>query len=247
MNNLLILAYHKRDPISVVSTFLLVLGLFLISSFYPKLNKIDVSENEFIAMLDTPAPQAVQIFKEQLSIPKKDVSTTKHDSKRAQLEKSQEQLFENAVNNQNQNNSQTSKSESSNNQSLSKPSEVSTAQPKAVSLNQVSSVKYEAYVLAYLEKNKNYPTSRQARESRPEGTVKVFLDLNRLGQVVGFGVMQSSGSNLLDAEALKVIKFASLPPFPEESFVGETTHRFVANLKYSIINNGYQFNSAESN
>jgi protein TonB len=64
---------------------------------------------------------------------------------------------------------------------------------------------------------------------------------------VGFGVMQSSGSNLLDAEALKVIKFASLPPFPEESFVGETTHRFVANLKYSIINNGYQINPAESN
>jgi len=247
MDNFINLAYQKRDPISIGASFLLALGLFLTLSFHHNPKKNDITETDFVAMLDTPASTTVQAIKELVRTEKKELAPPKVEPKKTQLEKSHEHSIENNTSNPTQNNTNNSKSESSNNQATSKSSEVATLPSKTVTVSQASSVKYENYVLAYLEKNKKYPTSRQARESRPEGTVKVYLDLNRLGQVVGYGVLQSSGSNLLDSEAIKVIKFAALPPFPDESFVGEQTHRFIANLKYSIVNNGYQNSTEESN
>ncbi len=96
------------------------------------------------------------------------------------------------------------------------------------------SAKYESYVLAYLEKAKRYPTSREARQSRPQGTVKIWLEINRAGELVNYGLTQTSGSNLLDNEALKIAKFGEFPPFPEGVYANESTHRFVASLKYEV-------------
>jgi periplasmic protein TonB len=112
-----------------------------------------------------------------------------------------------------------------------KPQEI----PQKPEVQQASvSAKYEAYVLAYLEKSKRYPTSREARQSRPQGIVKIWLEINRTGAVVGYGIEQSSGSNLLDSEALKVAKYGEFPPFPEGSYLNDSTHRFIASLKYEV-------------
>jgi protein TonB len=246
-------AYTQRDPLSLGTSFLVVIGFLTLfyANFNPKIS--EVSDTDFIAMLDDPSPPVFQAVKELIKkevspvekMEKKEVTVSSVEPKKAQTEKLQNLPSENNASVSPPSN--TTKSESSNNTQTSKPSEVSPLTSKAVSESHTPSIKYESYVVSYLEKNKNYPTSRQARESRPEGTVKVFLDLNRLGQVVGYGILQSSGSNLLDAEAIKVVKFASLPPFPNESFVGETTHRFIASLKYSIVTSGYQSSNSESN
>lgn len=97
-----------------------------------------------------------------------------------------------------------------------------------------ANAKYESYVLAYLEKAKRYPTSREARQTRPQGMVKIWLEINRAGELVGYGIVQPSSSNLLDTEALKVAKFGEFPPFPDGVYPNESTHRFIASLKYEV-------------
>lgn len=93
---------------------------------------------------------------------------------------------------------------------------------------------YEAQLLAYLEKIKRYPSSREARLTRPQGTVQVWLEIDRQGRLIDCGVLQSSGSNLLDAHALSMLRASRYPSFPEDAFHRETTHRFSAYLKFQI-------------
>jgi len=104
---------------------------------------------------------------------------------------------------------------------------------QAPASSSVSSV-YEAQLRAYLEKIKRYPTSREARLTRPQGAVRVWLEISRSGQVLGAGVLSSSGSNLLDGEALKTLKNGFYPAFPDEAYVGESAHKFSATLSYTL-------------
>lgn len=110
------------------------------------------------------------------------------------------------------------------------PKPVVQEQPKSA----VVSAHYEQYVLAALEKAKRYPTSREARLTHPQGVVRVWLEINRDGQLTGVGVVDSSGSNLLDSEALHTVRSISFPAFPEQAYVGQSLHRFVVGLKYEI-------------
>jgi len=96
------------------------------------------------------------------------------------------------------------------------------------------SAAYEAQLLAYLERIKRYPTSREARLSKPQGTVRLWLLLSRQGELLEAGVVASSGSNLLDGEALRTVRAGQFPAFPEEAFAGQDRHRFTVNLKYQI-------------
>lgn len=93
---------------------------------------------------------------------------------------------------------------------------------------------YLSQLLAYLEQIKRYPSSREARQTRPQGTVKVWLEINRAGQLLDVGVVTSSGSNLLDSEALKTIRAGRFPPMPDDAFTGDVSHRFTASMKYSL-------------
>jgi protein TonB len=94
--------------------------------------------------------------------------------------------------------------------------------------------KYEAQLLAYLEKIKRYPTSREARQTRAQGVVKVWLELSRDGMLMNAGIESSSGSNLLDNEALRTLRGGNFPSFSTEVFPGEASHRFSARLDYQI-------------
>lgn len=110
-----------------------------------------------------------------------------------------------------------------------KPETVKEALP-----NPAPSRLYESLLLAYLEQIKRYPSSREARQTRPQGPVKVWLEISRTGKLLDSGVMSSSGSNLLDSEALKTIRGGNFPPMPEDAFIGQSAHRFTATLKYTL-------------
>lgn len=97
--------------------------------------------------------------------------------------------------------------------------------------------RYESILKAYLEKIKRYPSSREARLARPEGIVKVWLELSRTGELIAVGILESSGFNLLDSETLKTIKSGSFPAFPDGAFLGEATHKFIANMNYTLSSN----------
>lgn len=93
---------------------------------------------------------------------------------------------------------------------------------------------YLSQLVAYLEKIKRYPSSREARQSRPEGTVHLWLELNRLGQLLAAGIVNSSGFNVLDQEALKTVRAGQFPAMPESAFSGQTSHRFHVQLRYEL-------------
>jgi len=52
--------------------------------------------------------------------------------------------------------------------------------------------------------------------------------------LVAVGLLNSSGSNILDSEALRTVRTAQFPPFSDQVFPNEASHRFSVSLKYQI-------------
>jgi len=90
----------------------------------------------------------------------------------------------------------------------------------------------------YLHEIKRYPSSREARQTRPVGTVGVWIELDRGGRLVNAGVESSSGSMLLDQEALRTVRTGSYQPFPTDIYPGQNAHRFVMQLEYVLSSGG---------
>jgi periplasmic protein TonB len=74
--------------------------------------------------------------------------------------------------------------------------------------SQAGSNAYNALVFGHLQKFKRYPSSARGKV----GTVVVSFVLNRTGDVIDSTVTKSSGSDVLDREALEILHRAS--PFP---------------------------------
>ncbi len=106
--------------------------------------------------------------------------------------------------------------------------------PPAVSQTVAQTERYEAQILRYLESVKRYPSSREARQTRPSGIVTVWFDLSRAGQVLEAGIEKSSNSSLLDAVALKTVRTGNFPVYPEGVFANADKHRFSAHLSYEL-------------
>ena len=94
--------------------------------------------------------------------------------------------------------------------------------------------RYEAQILRYLESVKRYPSSREARQTRPTGIVTIWFELARSGKVIDAGIEKSSNSSLLDSEALKTVRTSSFPAFPEGVHANADKHRFAAHLSYEL-------------
>jgi protein TonB len=95
---------------------------------------------------------------------------------------------------------------------------------------------YAGELRAYVNSIKRYPTSREARQLRPQGTVKVWIEIDRTGQLVQAGIDTTSGALLLDNEALKTLRNARFPPLPADAFSGKPTVRFVMQMEYQTEN-----------
>lgn len=74
---------------------------------------------------------------------------------------------------------------------------------------------YIALLQAWLEKHKKYP--RKAQRRRQQGTTELYIKMNRMGNVLDYYVVTSSGFKSLDQEVEKMIQRAQpLPPLPKE-------------------------------
>lgn len=75
--------------------------------------------------------------------------------------------------------------------------------------------RFEAKLLAHLEKNKRYP--RDARLRRQEGVVYLRFVMNRRGDVVSLDIERSSGISSLDHESMALLRRSEpLPALPME-------------------------------
>jgi protein TonB len=104
--------------------------------------------------------------------------------------------------------------------------------PPAPSAAQVEGA-YAAIVRQRIEREKVYPTSREARIEHPQGVVECWFVLSRDGALVDAGVSHSAG-NILDRQALVTIRRGRYAPFPQEAFVGESQHRFTVELAFRL-------------
>jgi TonB family protein len=95
----------------------------------------------------------------------------------------------------------------------------------------VAEVSWQKSLHLHLNKNKKYPAD--ARNKGVQGVVTVGFVINREGKVISSQVMKSSGSDLLDAEALATLERASPLPAPPEDYPDETPF-FSIPIKFNI-------------
>ena len=210
--------YYYREQISYLFPLLICVISWLALN---QLNKVSdlTTQPEFVAYLSNDpivSSNPIQEKREKLTIPSKPV-----------IQKFEEKSKSTATENN------TTSSNTAVQSNLQESSEKSSEASQSESTS-AAGVRYEGLVLAALEKTKRYPTSREARERRSEGVVRVWLTLDRSGNLLDCGLLNSSGSNLLDNEAIRTAKRAVYPAFPNSVFPGECSHRFTTSLKFSI-------------
>ena len=233
MNAVVNWTYEKRDPISYTGAMLVCAFVLLLINFAP-ISSPPPDINEMAAFLDTPVPpppkvepvQKVQpqpIIKQEplkLSTSKTPSPVDIPESPKTQEVKAQPPIQQPIV-------------------QAPSPTPIPVQAPPIVApapkLQTVSlDASYVSELKAYLEKIKKYPSSREARLSRPQGTVTLSLLITRSGQLLEVRVLTTSHSNILDSEAVKSIKTANLPAFPKEAFMGEDSHEFSVNMNYTL-------------
>jgi len=84
---------------------------------------------------------------------------------------------------------------------------------------------YHSYLLAWLQKHKEYPAAAQRR--RQEGTALLYFEMDRDGRVRNFRLQRSSGHEALDNEVLALIERAQPLPAPPPEVEGETVKLIV--------------------
>lgn len=218
--------YHYREQISYLFPLFICVTIWLALNQLNQVSEL-TSQPEFVAYLSNDQivnSNPIQEKREKSIVPPKpDTQTFEEKSKSQSDLKSKSTASENITTSSND-------AAQSNHQAAGeKSSEASQSESTST-----AGVRYEGLVLAALEKTKRYPTSREARERRSEGVVRVWLTLDRSGNLLDCGLLNSSGSNLLDNEAIRTAKRAVYPAFPNSVFPGESSHRFTTSLKFSI-------------
>jgi len=255
-NNLIFLIdlilYKKREFFSYFLTIL----IFLIAFFLARHNFLTDSKNEtnvkeFMAQFEY-LPETENIQKTPSAPEPKKVLTPKNQPKEEMTKEvvsknisntpKEEKVTKNAVEESSKKSStHQSSPDNSNiahasNTPTNSSSEVAKAAPSnatnAVDVN--ANARYENIFRSLVEKNKRYPNSREAKVSRPEGIVRIVVELNRSGAVLGASILKSSGANILDVEALRTVRTTEFPPFPPNAFIEESFHRFTVAMAYSI-------------
>jgi periplasmic protein TonB len=78
------------------------------------------------------------------------------------------------------------------------------------------------------------PDSVEYRLRRPKGETRVNFTLDREGSVLEARVSHTSGSDILDRQAVRIVKAGRYPPFPQAAFRGESRHSFLVTLEFRL-------------
>lgn len=84
-----------------------------------------------------------------------------------------------------------------------------------------------------LAQYKRYPTGRQASLEQPQGSVEIWLDIDRSGRVLSSGIANKASSMLLNRAATSTLQsITHVQPFPADAFDGQASKRFTATFDY---------------
>jgi periplasmic protein TonB len=93
---------------------------------------------------------------------------------------------------------------------------------------------YAATLRTNIDARTVVPDSIEYRLRRPKGETRVKFTLDRGGSVLAAGVARTSGSDILDHQAVRIVKAGIYPPFPQAAFRGESRHSFLVTLEFHL-------------
>jgi protein TonB len=70
------------------------------------------------------------------------------------------------------------------------------------------------------------------RLRRPSGEVLVRFLVDRAGNPSQVAIARTSGSRILDTQALQIVSSGHYPPFPEAAFPSESGHTFLVHIEF---------------
>jgi periplasmic protein TonB len=100
----------------------------------------------------------------------------------------------------------------------------------------VSHASIEAAYAAALRQNIDartaVPDSVAYRLLRPSGSARIRFVLDRIGSPGEVGIARTSGSGILDAQAVRIVSSGHYPPFPDDAYPGESRHVFIVTIEF---------------
>ncbi len=93
---------------------------------------------------------------------------------------------------------------------------------------------YAATLRTNIDARTVVPDSVEYRLRRPRGETRVNFALDRAGTVLEARIARTSGSDLLDRQAVSIVKSGRYPPFPDAAFHGESRHSFLVTLEFRL-------------
>jgi periplasmic protein TonB len=93
---------------------------------------------------------------------------------------------------------------------------------------------YAATLRTNIDARTVVPDSVEYRLRRPKGETRVNFTLDREGTVLETRVAHTSGSEILDRQAVRIVKAGQYPPFPQAAFRGESHHSFLVTLEFRL-------------
>jgi protein TonB len=107
------------------------------------------------------------------------------------------------------------------------------AAPERVSAGTIEA-QYAATLRTNIDARTVVPDSIEYRLHRPKGETRVNFTLDREGTVLETRVALTSGSEILDRQAVRIVKAGQYPPFPQAAFRGESHHSFLVTLEFRL-------------
>lgn len=92
--------------------------------------------------------------------------------------------------------------------------------------------RYAAELRADIDGRASPPDTAQYRLHHPFGETRVRFVVLRSGAPEGAAIERSSGSALLDEQAIRIVASGHYPPMPAEAFIGESRHVFVVTIEF---------------
>ena len=93
---------------------------------------------------------------------------------------------------------------------------------------------YAATLRTNIDARTVVPDSIDYRLRRPRGETRVNFTLDRAGSVLTVAVAHTSGSDILDRQAVHIVKDGRYPPFPQAAFRGERHHSFLVTIEFHL-------------